>query len=235
MTKKMVCVAMMGGLFTMVLLSQSATVYAYTLEELVKLSSQIQNERPGINLELAGNKADYQVGENVGFEFKADKDCYLVLIDIGTSGRAIILFPNKWHPDNKIEKDKTYMIPPKGSKIAYKVQGPTGMERIKAIASVDPVLSKVESLQEELRVPLPPQTGGGGAQELSQGQVFLAMKDPGVVLKDIGIVFSKLDLSKWATAELTFKIADARLTPSAGQAQPQAPAATPAPTAPPEK
>ncbi len=235
MTKKTICAGMLVCLFTVGLLSQSATVFAYTLEELVKLSSQIQNERPGINLELAGNKADYQVGENVGFEFKADKDCYLVLIDIGTSGRAIILFPNKWHPDNKIEKDKTYLIPPKGSEIAYQVQGPAGMERIKAIASVDPVLAKIESLQEELRVPLPPQTGGGGAQQPSQGQVFLAMKDPGVVLKDIGIVFSKLDLSKWATAELTFKITDAGLTPSAGQAQPQAPAATPAPTAPPKK
>ena len=47
MTRRMICVGMLVGLFTMALLSQSATVYAYTLEELVKLSSQIQNEKPG--------------------------------------------------------------------------------------------------------------------------------------------------------------------------------------------
>ena len=232
MTRRMICVGMLVGLFTMALLTQSATVFAYTLEELVKLSSQIQNEKPGINLELASDKADYQTGENVAFEFKADKDCYLSLIDIGTSGRAIILFPNRWHPDNKIEKDKTYIIPPKGSDFAYKVQNPVGVERIKAIACVDPILTKVESLQEELKVPLPAQTEQ--PQKPSQGEVFLSMKDPGTVLKDIGIVVSKLDPSKWATVELTFKIADAGQTPSTGQLQPQAPAATPAPTAPPQ-
>ena len=155
------------------------------------------------------------------------------MIDIGTSGRAIILFPNRWHPDNKIEKDKTYMIPPKGSDFSYKVQGPVGVERIKAIACVDKVLEKVESLQEELRVPLPAQTDT--PQKPSQGQVFLSMKDPGAVLKDIGIVFSKVDPSKWSTVELTFKIADASQNPSTGQAQPPAPAAVPVPVAPPQK
>ncbi len=203
------------------------------LEELVKLSSQIRNEKPGINLELGSDKGNYQAGENVGFEFKADKDCYLALIDIGTSGRAIILFPNRWHPDNKIEKDKTYMIPPKGSDFAYTVQGPVGVERIKAIASVDPVLAQVESLQEELRVALPAQTES--QQKPSQGQVFLSMKNPGAALKDIGIVFSKLDPSKWATLELTFKITEAGLSPSAGQPQPDTPAAPPEATALPQK
>lgn len=232
MTRRMICVGMLVGMFTMALLSQSATVFAYTLEELVKLSSQIQNEKPGINLELASDKADYQTGENVAFEFKADKDCYLALIDIGTSGKAIILFPNRWHPDNKIEKDKTYMIPPKGSEFEYKVQGPVGVERIKAIASVDQVLAKVESLQEELKVPLPAQTDT--PQKPSQGPVFLSMKDPGTVLKDIGIVFSKLDPSKWATVELTFKIADAGPSSPTAPA-PAAPAAVPAPTTPPQK
>ena len=120
------------------------------------------------------------------------------------------------------------MIPPNGSDFAYKVQNPVGVERIRAIACVDPILTKVESLQEELKVPLPAQTEQ--PQKPSQGEVFLSMKDPGTVLKDIGVVFSKVDPSKWATVELTFKIADS------GTSSPTAPppAATPAPTAPPQ-
>ena len=76
-----------------------------------------------------------------------------------------------------------------------------GVEHIKALASVDPVLSKVESLQEELKQPI--------ETKPEKGQVFLSMKDPGVVLKDIGIVFKKLDPSKWATLDYAFRIAEA--------------------------
>ncbi len=181
-------------------------VFAYTLDDLLKLTSQIKNENPGIKFEIKTDKNEYKVGEDVVIQFKADKDCYLALIDIGTSGRTIILFPNKWHPDNKIEKDKTYTIPPLGSNFSYRVMTPTGVEHIKALASVDPVLSKVDSLQEELKQPI--------ETKPEKGQVFLSMKDPGVVLKDIGIVFQKLDSSKWATKEYSFKIADAGAGPA---------------------
>ncbi len=185
---------------------QIQTVFAYTLDDLLKLTSQIKNENPGIKFEIKTDKDEYKVGEDVVIQFKADKDCYLALIDIGTSGKTIILFPNKWHPDNKIEKDKTYTIPPLGSNFSYRVMVPTGVEHIKALASVDPVLSKVDSLQEELKQPI--------ETKPEKGQVFLSMKDPGVVLKDIGIEFQKLDPSKWATKEYTFKIADAVTGPA---------------------
>ena len=94
------------------------------------------------------------------------------------------------------------------------------MENIKAIACVDPVLSKIDSLQQELKQPLEPSPEKG---QPSPGQVFLSMKDPGVVLKDIGVVFQKLDPSKWATAELTFKITDAGPKPSAEEKPPVSP------------
>jgi len=176
-------------------------VFAYTLDDLLNLTKKIQNENPGIDFSLKPDKDEYKVGEDVLIEFKADKDCYLALIDIGTSGKTIILFPNKWHPDNKIEKDKPYTIPPLGSEFSYRVMGPGGVEHIKAIASVDPVLSKIGSLQEELKQPI--------ETKPEKGQVFLSMKSPGAVLKDIGIEFQKLDPSKWATKECSFKIADA--------------------------
>lgn len=201
MKRKMLLVTLLVLLFGMASAFQNRAVCAYTLEGLVNLTRQIQNENPGIDFKIRTDKDEYKVGEDVVIEFMADKDCYLALIDIGTSGRTIILFPNKWHPDNKIEKGKTYAIPPSGSNFSYRVLGPGGNETIKAIASVDPVLSKVESLQEELKQPI--------ETKPEKGQVFLSMKDPGVVLKDIGILFQKLDPSKWATAEYTFKISDA--------------------------
>jgi len=207
MKRKMFLLTMCLVLLGMAPAFQIQPVFAYTLEDLLKLTSQIKNENPGIKFEIKTDKDEYKVGEDVVIQFKADKVCYLALIDIGTSGKAIILFPNKWHTDNKIEKDKTYTIPPLGSNFSYRVMAPTGLEHIKALASVDPVLSKVESLQEELKQPI--------ETKPEKGQVFLSMKDPGVVLKDIGIEFQKLDPSKWATTELTLKIVDAGQAPPA--------------------
>lgn len=190
---------------------QTQLTLGYTLDELLKITSQIKNEKPGITFELKTDKEEYRVGEDVVIRFKADKDCYLALIDIGTSGKATILFPNKWHPDNFVEKDKAYIIPPLGSEFAYKVLPPAGLEHIKAIASIEPVMSKIESLQEELKQPI--------ETKPEKGQVFLSMKDPGVVLKDIGIEFKKLDPSKWATKEHTFKIVETgpESKPTAGE------------------
>jgi hypothetical protein len=212
MKRKMFLMTLCVLLFGMSPAFQIQAVFAYTMDELLKLSNQIKNENPGIDFKIRLDKEQYKAGEDVVIEFMADKDCYVALIDIGTSGRTIILFPNKWHPDNKIEKDKIYAIPPPGSNFSYRVMGPDGEEHIKAIASVDPVLSKIDSLQEELKQPIETKPEKGQA---SSGQVFLSMKDPGVVLKDIGIVFQKLDPSKWATVELPFKIVNAGQAPPA--------------------
>jgi len=202
----------------------AGSVFAADLAELVALADKIKNENPGIQLTLATDKNEYQMGEKVAFEFTADKDCYLALIDIGTSGKTIILFPNKWHTENKIEKGKAYKIPADGADFAYRVEGPAGTERVKAIACLEPLLFSVQSLQEELKTPL--------KENLQSRDVFLSMKNAEQVLKDIGIVMAKADPTKWSTLELQFKVASAATPQAPAAAQP--PAATPqaAPPAP---
>lgn len=201
MSRKLFIIPLLMAVIAIASAFETRVALGYTADELLKLTNQIQNENPGIKIEIRTDKEEYKVGEDVAIRFKADKDCYLALIDIGTSGKTLILFPNKWHSDNKIEKDKSYTIPPIGGDFAYKVLPPAGIEHIKVIATEDPVLSKVQSLQEELKQPI--------ETSPDKGQVFLTMKDPGVVIKDIGVVFQKLDPKKWATKEHTFKISEA--------------------------
>lgn len=225
--KKKFALGILAGLFVAALICQSSVAFAYTLEDLIGLSEQIQNHKAGILFELRADKSSYQVGEPVVFNFKADKDCYLVLLDIGTSGRTIILFPNRWHPDNKIEKDKLYRIPPVGSEFGYKVEGPAGTERVKAIASVDPALSKIESLQNELRMPAQaPPAAPANAQAVAVAQVFVTIRDPGAVLKDIGVAFANIDPSKWATATLKFNVTGSGSSSAAPQGATAAAAAS---------
>lgn len=201
-------------------------VSAQSLEELLALANKIQNQNPGINFQLASDKKDYKVGESIVFEFKADRDCYLALIDIGTSGKTKILFPNRYHPENKIEKDKVYAIPAVGADFKYEAEGPGGLETIKAVASLNPVLVNVQSLQEELKQPLQKK------RESLQGEVFLTMKDPGLVLKDVGIALTGVKSEEWATVDLKFNILDKGTTPPASAPSPEStpPSTSPAPT-----
>ncbi len=184
------------------------SVYADQAADLVALANRIQNQAPGINFTIGTEKFSYQVSDPVYFTFSADRDCYVAIVDIGTSGKMTLLFPNKWHRDNKIEKGKSYRIPPEGSDFTYKLAGPPGTEHVKVIASVNQLLSTVPSLQQEVKKPLK-ETGGG----------FLTMKNPGLILKDIRVAFSGTQPSKWATGELTFKVLEA----SAGSSAPQTP------------
>jgi len=221
--KRVGMVVAMAAVVGLLLAVNASIVFAYNLEELIALSNKIQNQKPGIDFSLSTDKKEYQTGEKVVFEFTSDKECYLALIDVGTSGRVMILFPNKWHLDNKVEKGKTYRIPPAVGDYAYKVEGPAGTERIKAIACVEPALQNVQSLQQELRVPV--------GQDPSTGANFLSMKDPALVFKDIAVAMEQLDSSKWATADLTFKIMAAAPAAPASAAPPAAaPQTAPAPT-----
>ena len=201
----------------------SGSVRADPVTELIDLSNKIQNETPGIGFQMwtEGEKTTYQVSDPVVFGFTADRDCYLAVINIGTSGQTTLLFPNKWHPDNKVENGKTYRIPPEGSDYAFKVMGPAGTERVKVIACVEPILGNVQSLQQELKTPVEQSAGGGGT--------FLTMKNPGLVLKDIGFALNRTDPTKWATVDMEFPVVEAGAAPTPpGTA---APAQAPSPPA----
>lgn len=176
--------------------------HADQVAELLAIADNIQNQTPGIGFQVwtEGDRTAYQVADQVAFGFTSDRDCYLCMINIGTTGKTTILFPNKWHPNNKIEGGKTYRIPPEGSDYAFKFMGPEGTERIKVIASLEPVLANVQSLQEELRTPV---------EQGQPGGTFLNIKNPGLVLKDIGFVLGGTEPAKWAAVDLFLEVTPA--------------------------
>jgi hypothetical protein len=76
----------------------------------------------------------YHIGEKVNLYFKSEKDCYLTLLNYGTSGKLTVLFPNSLFKDNFIKANTIYAIPGRDYPFDYIISGPRGMERIKAIA-----------------------------------------------------------------------------------------------------
>jgi hypothetical protein len=83
------------------------------------------------------SEKNYHIGEKVNLYFKSEKDCYLTLLNYGTSGKLTVLFPNALFKDNFIKGNTIYAIPGRVYPFDYLINGPKGIERIKAIATTD--------------------------------------------------------------------------------------------------
>lgn len=80
----------------------------------------------------------YAFGENVVLNVKTNRDAYLTIVDVGTSGRVHVIFPNRIQTDNRIRAGEILQVPGRQADFNLEVHGPAGTELIKVIASLDP-------------------------------------------------------------------------------------------------
>ena len=99
--------------------------YELALDNLVLLN----NPDNPLELEVSCERDTFQLGQIYNFKVKAEEDCYVTIIDIGTSGEITILFPNQMQQDNLIKANKVFETP------SVEVLPPTGLERVKFIAT----------------------------------------------------------------------------------------------------
>ena len=178
-----VAVGVAGFGFRGAALAQEMTKDKDVVAELEKVKNK---DNPfTIKIWTEGNKDTYKVDEKAGFFFAADRDCYLYIIDVGTSGKAHLLFPNQWQKANKAEKGKVYKLPPEGSQIAFKVKGPAGTNYTKVIASPKPL----EALSKE---------------GVKMDGPFTELINPSETVKDMEAELEKT--RDWAEAELSVKV-----------------------------
>ena len=90
-------------------------------------------------LTLASDKADYKIGEQMVVNFSVDEAMYVRIVVINSKGEINTLFPNEFQKNNLLEAGKTYQVPPATGEFAIAIQGPAGVDKIRAIASKDPV------------------------------------------------------------------------------------------------
>lgn len=116
---------------------------------------KIKPKKSAFNIDVRVIEGDYQdvrdvmsrpksekihhIGEKVNLYFKSEKDCYLTLLNYGTSGKLTVLFPNSLFKDNFIKANTIYAIPGRDYPFDYIINGPPGIERIKAIAVIEKV------------------------------------------------------------------------------------------------
>lgn len=152
-------------------------------------AQRIVNEQPPFKIELwtEEGRPRYGIGDSVTFLFKAERDCYVTLIDIGTSGKVTKIFPNVWHDSNFVKAGQVYRIPPPSQQFRFKIEGPGGMEYVKAIATLDPLQSIAK------------------AQIIPKGN-FAQFQQPALLLKDIGTELVAAGAQRWSEAGLSFEI-----------------------------
>jgi hypothetical protein len=135
-------------------------------------------------------KADYRTGQKIVVGFRSSKDCYLTLLNIGTSGKLTVLFPNSLHPDNFIEAGRDYRIPEADDDFEYELQGPPGVEKLKAVAT----LKQVPLLESNFA---------------PDGSIFRTV-DAASGARDIGVVQKKVSAvpkNEWAESACEFSVA----------------------------
>ncbi|MFT7459841.1 MAG: hypothetical protein ACI909_002524 [Planctomycetota bacterium] len=95
---------------------------------------------PEINsfkLSVLSDQPVYQTGDRVTVSVSSDRDCKLTLINIGTSGRVTVLFPNRFQRSNLIRAGQVVRIPENTAGVDYLVQGPPGIETLVALCRTD--------------------------------------------------------------------------------------------------
>ncbi len=95
------------------------------------------NPERNIKITLSVDNTRVRPGDTVTISFKADKDCYLTLIDVGSSkSRVIRLWPNDYSDSNNFVRANTEKrFPAVGDGFEYEIAGPAGVERIVAYAT----------------------------------------------------------------------------------------------------
>ncbi|MCA1960310.1 MAG: DUF4384 domain-containing protein [Desulfomonile sp.] len=166
-----------------------------TKDIIVEDLSRIRSDNPDfkIQIQVLGDRKTFRVGDAIEFRFRTNKVAYVTLVDVGSSGRVHVIFPNKWNRDNKVEANRWYRVPPRRADWAFQVRGPAGVNHLKAIASVD----RFDVLGKEFL------TSGDDSP-------FDEIKDAERAIKDIGVRIGKRDRKSWTEASTSFTIRDSR-------------------------
>jgi metacaspase-1 len=93
-----------------------------------------------VSLATAGGRDQFQFGDFLDLEVRADRDAHLYVVYRDARGKATMLFPNARAKQNRIAANQRLRIPKDfGDAFYVQFEPPSGMEQILAIASETPL------------------------------------------------------------------------------------------------
>lgn len=130
--------------------SVTVTSYAGKLPATYTDAGQTVSVSEPFSFNLSSDKLVYSLGESIFISASTDKDCQLVIYNIGTSGVVRQLFPNKAHPGALLKAGEPLAI--SGEHITFASIGPAGAETVLALCSLTalPTMTEEAELINEL-------------------------------------------------------------------------------------
>jgi len=148
---------------------------------------------PFFNVHLSLNKPAFENGDELIMKVKSSKDGYLNILNFAADGSVVILFPNAFRRNNKIEAGKEYMIPAASDREVIKFQVSTlpghrkDTEYIKAICTREPI---------------------DILQEIRPSGTFSVMENTTFALTEVARVLSSIPLKYRAEDTAIYQIVD---------------------------
>jgi hypothetical protein len=206
-------------LSTLLVLYSVTALHAASPEDILALWLELKNDNTEttIKLSLADKKEGLVLGERIKIEVSANSECYLTLLNLGSSGNLAVLLPNQWRPKFNLEPNQVIQIPQPGSEFAFKLTGPAGTERLKAVVTKKPILLHVRNY---------PGPKDRGKPESKEEPV-----KPEDILLELRSKLADMPETDWGASDLGFAVV---APPAAGQLQGGPPSSEPqsAPPAP---
>jgi len=128
----------------------------------------------------------YRLGEKVAFSVEVTRDCYLTLLNIGTSGQVKLLFPNQFQSGNLLRAGAPQRVASIGAPFEFTLNGPPGTEGVMAICALD-------------AIPVGFQPTAG----IPPGQVSVTVQ---VTTKDIEAALKPIPKDRWAVATISLEV-----------------------------
>jgi hypothetical protein len=93
-----------------------------------------------ISVKLSANQRQFKVGDKVTLSFTTNRDAYVTLVNVGTSGEVTILFPNRFSGSHGVKAGQTYSVPEATDGYEFIINGPPGVELVYALVTPKPVV-----------------------------------------------------------------------------------------------
>ncbi len=85
------------------------------------------------------NKSTFRLGESIGFRAQSFRAGYLTVVDLGTDGKVTVLYPMEPGQNNRVDLDKTVVIPTAAMAESFQAQDPVGRGIVRAFVTEQPL------------------------------------------------------------------------------------------------
>ena len=134
-------------LIAILMILNVAPIYAY--EDNPEVLGVIVNPTQPYQSSVWVSKANYSIGERISINYRTDRDAYVYIFDVDTTGKVSLLFPNIYSTNNYARSGMTYTLPD-SSNYYYSVSGPDGVDTIIMITVPQPLGVSIDWIQASL-------------------------------------------------------------------------------------